>query len=120
MKICLTGATGYVGGRLAPLLLDAGHTVRCLVRDRRKLESRTWHALPGVEILEVDLNNPHRLTQALRGCTAAYYLVHSMQATGYRYAEQDRRLAMSFAQAARTAGVGRIIYLGGLANWAII
>lgn len=114
MLIGLTGATGYVGGRLAPLLLDAGHTVRCLVRDRRKLQSRPWHSRPGVEVVEVDLNDPTQLTNSLRGCEAAYYLIHSMEASGREYAQRDRRLATAFAQACREARVQRIIYLGGL------
>jgi uncharacterized protein YbjT (DUF2867 family) len=114
VKIFLTGSTGYVGGRLAPLLLDAGHTLRCLVRDQRKLQSRPWRCRPGVEVIELDLNDEQRLAQAMQGCEAAYYLVHSMEATGRRYADRDRSLASAFASAARTAGVGRIIYLGGL------
>jgi len=114
MKICLTGATGYVGGRLAPQLLDAGHTLRCLVRDGRKLDSRPWRSRPGIEVVEVDLNDAERVLEQLRGCEVAYYFVHSMEATGHEYAERDRRLASTFAEAARQAGVQRIIYLGGL------
>ncbi len=114
MKICLTGATGYVGGRLAPKLLDAGHTLRCLVRDHRKLDSRPWRSRPGVEVVEADLNDGDRLAEQLRSCDVAYYLIHSMEASGREYAERDRRLAETFARAARDAGVQRIIYLGGL------
>ncbi len=114
MLIGLTGATGYVGGRLAPRLLDAGHTLRCLVRDGRKLDSRPWRSRPGVEVTESNLNDGAHLAQQLRGCEVAYYLVHSMEATGPDYAERDRRLAGTFADAARRAGVQRIIYLGGL------
>lgn len=112
--IGLTGATGYVGGRLAPLLLDKGHTVRCLVRDRRKLQSRPWHSQPGVEVAELDVNDVARLTDGLRGCEVAYYLIHSMEASGHAYAQRDRQLASIFAQACGGAGVQRIIYLGGL------
>jgi uncharacterized protein YbjT (DUF2867 family) len=114
MKICLTGATGYFGGRLAPKLLDAGHALRCLVRDHRKLDSRPWRSRPGVEVVEVDLNDGDRLTEQLRSCDVAYYMIHSMEASGREYAERDRRLAETFARAARDAGVRRIIYLGGL------
>ncbi|HVT81625.1 MAG TPA: SDR family oxidoreductase [Phycisphaerae bacterium] len=114
MKICLTGATGYVGGRLAPQLLDAGHSLLCLVRDARKLDSRPWRARQGVEVVQADLADPDALARQMAGCEAAYYLVHSMEATGSAYAERDRQLASSFAAAARRAGVGRIIYLGGL------
>lgn len=114
MKIALTGATGYVGGRLVPLLLEHGHTVRCLVRSPRKLQARPWAFAGGVEVAEVDLSDPAAVAEAMRGCEAAYYLVHSMEAAGRQYAERDRELAAGFARAAAEAGVGRIIYLGGL------
>lgn len=114
MRVILTGATGYVGGRLAPLLLGAGYEVRCLVRSRRKLDSRPWSGDARVETVELDLTDEAALTEAMRGCEAAYYLVHSMEATGREYAQRDRRLAQTFAQAANRAGVQRIIYLGGL------
>jgi uncharacterized protein YbjT (DUF2867 family) len=114
MKICLTGATGYVGGRLAPKLLDAGHSLRCLVRDQRKLQTRSWRSKPGVEVVEADLENEDQLMTQLAGCDVAYYLIHSMEASGGAYAEKDRHLATTFAAAARKANVQRIIYLGGL------
>lgn len=113
-RVLLTGVTGYVGGRLAPRLLDAGYRVRCVVRNERKLRERGWAGRPGVEVVECDLGDTKTLTRAMGGCEAAYYLVHSMQAAGAAYASEDRRLAASFAQAARHAQVGRIIYLGGL------
>ena len=114
MRVALTGATGYVGGRLGAALLEAGHTVQALVRSRRKFASRPWADDPQVTAVEVDLRELEALTEALRGCDAAYYLVHSMQAVGSTYAEADRQLAATFAEAAERAGVGRIIYLGGL------
>lgn len=112
--ILLTGATGYVGGRLAPRLLEAGYRVRCVVRSARKLSARPWSKHPRVETVEADLSDVARLTEAMRGCAAAYYLVHSMVVAGREYAEEDRRLAASFAEAAGRAGMGRIVYLGGL------
>lgn len=112
--IAVTGATGYVGGRLVPALLAAGYRVRCLVREPRKLDARPWRHHPHVEVLANDLGDGVALAAALRGCHAAYYLVHSMVATGGAYADHDRKLAAGFARAARDAGVGRIIYLGGL------
>ena len=110
----VTGATGYVGGRLVPRLLDAGYRVRCLARSAPKLAARPWAGHPRVEIVEVDVSDTDATAAAMRGCAAAYYLVHSMLSTGERYAEADRELAQRFATAAACAEIGRIIYLGGL------
>ncbi len=112
--ICLTGATGYVGGRLGSHLLKAGYKVRCLVRSADKLKARPWADDPRVDCRESDLSNTEQLSEQMRGCSAAYYLVHSMQAVGESYAERDLVLAKAFAAAAKHAGVKRIIYLGGL------
>ena len=113
-RILVTGATGYIGGRLVPRLLAAGHAVRCLVRTPRKLESRDWYGDPGVEVVQSGITGDENLVAAMEGCTAAYYLVHSMLVTGRDYAERDRELAAAFAAAARDAGLERIVYLGGL------
>jgi uncharacterized protein YbjT (DUF2867 family) len=113
-RILVTGATGYIGGRLVPRLLDAGYRVVALSRSSRKLESRPWAGRTGVELVEADVADPASLDVAMKGCRAAYYLVHSMEAAGQSYAEVDRRLAQTFAIAAEKAGVERIIYLGGL------
>lgn len=112
--VFVTGATGYVGGRLVPRLLEAGYTVRCFSRDRRKVDARSWSGRPGVSVEEGDVADTARLAEAMAGCGAAYYLVHSMIAAGSDYADRDRRLAESFAEAAGRAGVERVIYLGGL------
>ncbi|MCK5943417.1 MAG: SDR family oxidoreductase, partial [Planctomycetes bacterium] len=106
--------TGYVGGRLVPALLDQGYRVRCLAREPRKLAARPWRDDPRVAVEQVDVDDTAALTEALRGCRAAYYLVHSMIAQGDEYRSHDQRLARSFAEAARAAGVQRIVYLGGL------
>jgi uncharacterized protein YbjT (DUF2867 family) len=113
-RILVTGATGYVGGRLVPALLDRGYAVRCLVRSPRKLELRSWHGDPRVEIVKADLGDEHNLQQVMSGCSVAYYLVHAMVSAGKEFAEQDRLLALHFAAAAEKAGITRIIYLGGL------
>ena len=113
-RIAITGATGYIGGRLAPLALGAGYALRCLVRTAKKLEGREWAADPRVEIREADFADRVSLTRELSGCTAAYYLVHSMMSADKEYARRDLELALTFAAAARDAGVARIIYLGGL------
>ena len=112
--VFVTGATGYVGGRLVPALLRAGYTVRCLAREPRKLEARPWRGDPNVDVVTGDLSDVSAIVEQLRGCSAAYFLVHSMEASGGKYAERDLLLASNFAQAAKLAGVQRIIYLGGL------
>jgi uncharacterized protein YbjT (DUF2867 family) len=113
-RIFVTGGSGYIGGRLVPRLIAAGHRVRCLARDPAKLTSRTWHDDPRVEIVAGDVANEDALAESMRGCHAAYYLVHSMLAVGKAYRAHDRALAETFAHAAGRAGVKRIIYLGGL------
>jgi uncharacterized protein YbjT (DUF2867 family) len=113
-RIAVAGVTGYIGGRLAPRLLDAGYAVRCLVRSPQKLQDREWVHRQGVEIRAADLSDAATLADHLSGCDAAYYLVHSMIAAGRDYSDADRQLALNFAQAASAAGVRRIIYLGGL------
>jgi uncharacterized protein YbjT (DUF2867 family) len=114
MHIAVAGASGYIGGRLVPRLLERGHSVRCLARDPRKLLGRPWASHPNVEVVEADLGSPQSLAGALKGIEAAFYLVHSMISGGSDYAEQDRSLAKCFAAAARSAAVQRIVYLGGL------
>jgi len=112
--IAIVGATGYVGGRLVPKLLEARHSIRCLVRSPEKLTEREWASHPNVGIRRSDLTDVASLSRDLQGCEVAYYLVHSMMAAGSEYAAKDRDLARSFAQAAGQSGVQRIIYLGGL------
>lgn len=114
--VFVTGATGYVGGRLVPRLLDAGYTVRCYARSPRKLDQRTWRSHPGVEIVEGDLDtcSVEKIAGDMAGCDSAYYLVHSMLAAGDEYASRDQKMARQFATAAAKAGIERIVYLGGL------
>lgn len=111
--ILVTGATGYIGGRLIPNMLAQGYRVRCLVRDPERLQGRPWQ--DRVEIVAGDVLQPETLVPALQGTTAAYYLIHSM-AGGDDFHERDVTAATNFATAAETAGVQRIIYLGGLAE----
>ncbi|MHA7813704.1 MAG: SDR family oxidoreductase [Phycisphaerales bacterium] len=112
--IAVTGATGYVGGRLVQSLLDEGYRVRCIVREPRKLDLRPWANDPNISIAKCDIAEDQGLHEHLAGCDAAYYLIHSMEISGDTYAERDRTLATAFVRAAEQAGVGRIIYLGGL------
>lgn len=112
--VFVTGATGYIGGRLAPRLVERGYRVRCLARSAAKLRARPWAGHKHVEIVEGDAADEDRLSTAMRGCLAAYYLVHSMDAAGPEYRRRDLTLAEAFGRAAMRAGVPRIIYLGGL------
>ncbi|MEU4257906.1 SDR family oxidoreductase [Streptomyces fradiae] len=110
--LCLvTGATGYIGGRLVPELLDAGYRVRCLARTPAKLRDHPWAGR--VEIVRGDVTDPESVSEAMRGASVAYYLVHSL-GTGGGFEDTDRRGATVFADAARAAGVRRLVYLGGL------
>ncbi len=113
MNLLITGATGYVGGRLVPRLLEDGHSLRCLVRDPDRLKGRPW--LETVEVVKGDVLTSDDLDQAMRGIDTAYYLIHSLGG-GDGYAERDLQAARAFARAAETAGVKRILYLGGLAK----
>jgi len=110
--VLLTGATGYIGGRLVPVLEAAGVRLRCLARQPAALASRVS---PTTEIVAGDLLDPASLDRALTDIDVAYYLVHSMGAHG-DYRETDRTAARHFGEAAQRAGVRRIVYLGGLAT----
>jgi uncharacterized protein YbjT (DUF2867 family) len=112
-RILVTGATGYIGGQILPRLLSEGYDVRVLVRDRERIEGRWWR--DRVEVAEGDVLKPATLPAAVEGIRAAYYNIHSLYA-GSEFHELDTVAARNFAQAAREAGVERIIYLGGLGN----
>lgn len=109
-RILLTGASGYVGGRLLKALGKKGHSLRCLARNPEHLRSKTD---PGIELVAGDVLDKTTLIPALQGIHTAYYLVHSMGAAG-DFEEEDRQAARNFGAAASQAGVRRIIYLGGL------
>ena len=108
--VLLTGATGYVGGRLLRALEADGRRLRCVARRPEYLRSRVAE---GTEVVAGDVLRPDTLPAALHGVDTAYYLIHSM-GTSRHYATSDREGAEAFARAAREAGVRRIIYLGGL------
>jgi uncharacterized protein YbjT (DUF2867 family) len=109
-RVLLTGATGYVGGRLLRRLEERGCPVRCLVRRPEFLQSLVG---PQTELVRGDVLDAASLKPALRGVDVAYYLVHSMGSAG-NFEQEDRQAARNFAEAAREAGVRRIVYLGGL------
>ena len=113
MRVLVTGATGYVGGRLVPKLLARGHAVRCMARDPARLKGRAW--AEHVELVTGDVLVPSSLVPAMTGIDAAYYLVHSLGA-GADFHDRDLRAARAFGEAAAAAGVTRIIYLGGLGD----
>src|SRR3954451_15784803 len=110
--ILLTGGSGYVGGRLIPLLEKQGVKLRCLARSTEKMRSRVQ---PGTELVQGDVLDPASLDRAMQGVHTAYYLVHLMSGSK-DFEKEDRQAATNFAQAAIKAGVGRIIYLGGLGD----
>jgi len=109
--VLLTGASGFVGRRLAPALAAAGVVVRCVSRDAERA-ARRW---PEQTWVSADLAHPDDLARALDGCRQAYYLVHSMAEPGVDFGAREVRLARAFAAAAAAAGLERIIYLGGVA-----
>ncbi len=111
MEVLVTGATGYIGGRLVPRLLAEGHQVRAMTRSRGRLRDVPWAGQ--VTVVEADALGGDALDEALAGVQAAYYLVHSI-GEGAEFEDVDRRAAKAFGEACRRAGVQRIVYLGGL------
>ncbi len=111
--ILVTGATGYIGGRLIPRLLEEGCRVRVLVRSKARVLSRPW--VGQVEVVVGDALDAESLAMALDGVDTAYYLIHSMS-SGASFHELDLQVARAFGQAAHEAGVSHIVYLGGLGD----
>src|SRR5688500_17048273 len=85
VRVVVTGATGYVGGRLVPRLLEAGYAVRCIVRAPAKLRDKEWFSHPRLEVVQGDPSDVAQLRGQLAGCGPAYYLIHSMVAAGPEY-----------------------------------
>ncbi len=114
--IFIAGATGYIGGRLVPRLLEAGYRVRALARSPEKLAGRQWGNHAQLEIVRGDVLDRKSLEHTLEGCQAAYYLVHSMNPQTSDFAASDREAAKSMAAAADAAQLQQIIYLSGLGD----
>lgn len=114
MKVLVTGATGYIGGRLVPRLLARGVEVRCMTREPAQLTLDPWR--DQVEVVAADALHEETLEAALEGCDVAYYLIHAMQQKRNSFAEHDRRAAENFARVASRCGLKRIVYLGGLGS----
>jgi uncharacterized protein YbjT (DUF2867 family) len=112
--VLVTGATGYVGGRLVPRLLEAGYHVRAAGRSFEKLACRPWAHHPNVDVVQSDVLDPVSLEKAAQGCGAAFYLVHSMISQREEFVDADRKSARNMVTAAKNAGMERIIYLSGL------
>ncbi|WP_060904379.1 SDR family oxidoreductase [Streptomyces europaeiscabiei] len=115
--LCLvTGATGYIGGRLVPELLEAGLRVRCLARSPDRLRDHPWAG--AVEVVRGDVTDAESVARAMRGVDVGYYLVHAL-GTGKGFEETDRRAARVFGERAHAAGVRRLVYLGGLTPYGV-
>jgi len=112
--ILVTGGTGYVGGRLIPRLLEAGHALRAMARSPERLLCRPWGRHPNLEVVAGNALDRDAFRQAARGCGAAYYLIHSMNAAKGKFAQADRTAAQNMVGAAEHHNLERIIYLGGL------
>lgn len=114
--ILVTGATGYVAGRLIPLLLASGYQVRAMGRSTEKMADRPWGQDPHVELVRGDILDVDSLRKAVKGCGTIYYLVHSMVSQQGKYRHADRLGAKNMVQAAADEHAQHLIYLGGLGD----
>ena len=112
-RILVTGASGYIGGRLVPELINRGYDVRVMVRGMSPEYKQRW---PEAEIVEADAHDPESLEKALCGVTTAYYLIHSLLLGKGNFESADIQAAINFRQAAEHNNIKRVIYLGGLGD----
>ncbi|MBX9879227.1 MAG: SDR family oxidoreductase [Candidatus Obscuribacterales bacterium] len=114
VKVLVSGATGYVGSRLVPRLLNAGYFVKATSRSLDKLLSRPWAMHPNLELVQLDMKDKEAVEKAIADCTHVYYLVHSMNPLNHDFAHADRVAALNMAEACGKSHLRQIIYLGGL------
>jgi uncharacterized protein YbjT (DUF2867 family) len=116
MKILLTGATGYIGKRLLPFLLNEGHEVVCCVREKSRFSNTNITGCEGIEVVEVDFLDHSTLENIPDDIDAAYYLIHSMSAGNHSFEEMEARAASHFRDAMNARSVRQVIYLSGIIN----
>ena len=115
MKILLTGATGYIGKRLLPILLKEGHEVICCIRDKKRFNTEKYSS-PRLQVIEVNFLDSAKDIQFPDGIEAAYYLIHSMASGERSFEELEKRSAETFRDAAERAKIKQVIYLSGIVN----
>ena len=116
MKILLTGATGYIGRRLLPLLLNDGHNVVCCVRDKNRFPDQGLYIHPGIELFEIDFLNNNNPPESLKDLDCAYYLIHSMSTSTGDFEDMESISATNFINFIQQTRTRQIIYLGGITN----
>jgi len=116
MKILLTGATGYIGKRLLPVLIEQGHEVICCVRDKKRFPTDGIYAHPNVFVYEIDFLEDIRFDNILKTIDVAYYLIHSMSSNTKNFEELEERTAKNFIRVVEQTEAKQIIYLGGITN----
>lgn len=116
MKILLTGATGYIGKRLLPILLEQGHEVICCIRDRKRFPSEGIYTHSNISLFEIDFLEDPPSSEALKDIDAAYYLIHSMSANEEEFEKLEKRSAQNFVKLVKDTSIQQIIYLTGITN----
>lgn len=116
MKILLTGANGYIGKRLLPLLLEQGHNVVCCVRDKKRFPQNGYYAHPNINVIEIDFLKEIQGIEAVADIDAAYYLIHSMSENTREFEKLEELSAYNFVKLIKQTTVQQIIYLGGITN----
>lgn len=116
MKILLTGANGYIGKRLLPLLLEQGYNVVCCVRDKKRFPQNGYYAHPNVSVIEIDFLKEIQAIEAVADIDAAYYLIHSMSENTREFEKLEELSAYNFVKLIKQTTVQQIIYLGGITN----